>query len=97
MDIFDRKILVVGLGASGLAAARLLATRGAKVILNDGRSAEELPLAVALAAELDLTLALGAHEPEVFCAVDGIVVSPGVPRLAALDAAEKAGVPVIGE
>ncbi len=97
MDLERKVVLVVGLGASGRAAARLLASRGAKVILNDRRTAEELPEAVALAGEIGAGLELGAHDAELFTSVDRVVLSPGVPRLPALDAADAAGVPVSSE
>ncbi|MBC7174334.1 MAG: UDP-N-acetylmuramoyl-L-alanine--D-glutamate ligase, partial [Polyangiaceae bacterium] len=97
MDLVGLKILVVGLGASGRAAARLLASRGATVILNDVRLAEALPEAVALASELGARLELGAHDPQLFTSVDRIVLSPGVPRLPALDAADAAGIPIASE
>ncbi len=97
MDLAGKSVLVVGLGASGRAAARLLASRGAKVVLNDVRTAEALPEAVALASEIGARLELGAHEPRLFTSVDRIVLSPGVPPLPALDAADAAGVPVASE
>ncbi len=97
MDLAGTRVLVVGLGASGRAAARLLASRGASVVLNDVRSAKELPEAVALASEIGARLELGAHETSLFTSVDRIVLSPGVPPLPALDAAERAGVPIASE
>jgi UDP-N-acetylmuramoylalanine--D-glutamate ligase len=42
-------------------------------------------------------LALGAHDAALFTSVDRIVVSPGVPPLAALDAADRAGIPIASE
>jgi UDP-N-acetylmuramoylalanine--D-glutamate ligase len=97
MDLERKVVLVVGLGASGRAAARLLASRGAKVILNDARTAEELPEAVTLAGEIGAGLELGGHDPELFTSVDRVVLSPGVTRLPALDAADAAGIPVSSE
>ena len=90
-----KRVLVVGLGKSGLAAARLLHEHGARVVANDlrtelGEAAEELR---ALGAEL----ALGGHDAALFTSVDQIVLSPGVPPLAALDAADAAGIPIASE
>ena len=48
MDLKGKKVLVVGLGKSGLAAALFLRRRGAQVTVSDVRSAE------ALAKELSL-------------------------------------------
>ena len=97
MELSGRKVLVVGLGKSGMAAARLLAIKGARVIGNDQRSEAELPPA-ALALRGDgVELALGGHDPALFSSVDRIVLSPGVPNLPALQAAERAGVPIASE
>jgi len=35
----------------------------------------------------------GGHDPALFTSVDRIVLSPGVPPMAALDAADRAGIP----
>jgi UDP-N-acetylmuramoylalanine--D-glutamate ligase len=97
MELRGAKVLVVGLGKSGVAAAHLLLERGAHVIANDQRLAGELDLEALALADLGAQLALGGHEPSLFTSVDRIVVSPGVPRLPALDAAERAGVPIASE
>ncbi|MFO0692629.1 MAG: UDP-N-acetylmuramoyl-L-alanine--D-glutamate ligase [Polyangiales bacterium] len=97
MELSGKTVLIVGLGASGLAAARFAHARGAKVVLNDKAPAEKLPKAVALAAETGAELLLGDHPADRFTSADLIVVSPGVPRLAALVAAEEAGVEIVGE
>jgi UDP-N-acetylmuramoylalanine--D-glutamate ligase len=88
---------VVGLGASGLAAARLLESRGAHVLVNDKRSEAELGEVAAEARDLGAELVLGSHDPSVFTSVSLIVVSPGVPRLQALSAAEAQGIPIVSE
>lgn len=92
MDVRGKRFLVVGLGKSGRAAARFLASRGARVVGNDVRT--ELDGADELEG---IELALGGHDVALFTSVDHIVVSPGVPRLDALDAAERAGVPIASE
>ena len=42
LEVEDRKVAVIGAGASGLAAAELLVRRGAEVILNDRRERDAL-------------------------------------------------------
>jgi len=96
MDLDGQQVLVVGLGASGLAAALLCLERGAKVAVTDSRSEEQLASALA-ALDGRATLELGGHRPESFLHANLIVLSPGVPPLAEVDAAREAGVPVIGE
>jgi len=92
-----KRILVVGLGKSGLAAVRLLRARGAHVVANDARTVEELGDAALEMHALGAELALGGHDPALFSKVDQIVLSPGVPPMAALEAAERAGVPIASE
>ena len=86
---------VAGAARSGMAAAELLAQRGARVTLSDVRS--ELPEAAPLRA-LGVELELGGHQSSTFTEADLIVMSPGVPsEIPAVAAARQAGVPVIGE
>ena len=94
IDLAGKNVVVVGLGRSGAAAARLCAARGANVTGTDSRTASELPADV---KALPMTLAAGGHDEVRFDAADLVVVSPGVPPLAVLDQAERAGVRVIGE
>ena len=94
MDLAGKHILILGLGKSGIAAARLCRERGAAVLATDAAPAERLSPEV---RELDAELVLGGHAGVDFERMDLVVVSPGVPPLAELDAAERAGVEVIGE
>jgi UDP-N-acetylmuramoylalanine--D-glutamate ligase len=90
-----KRVVVVGGAASGVAAARLLAGRGAAVTLTDLRPALD---AAADLASIGVTLELGAHPESLFTGADLIVVSPGVPAgQASVAAARAAGVPVVGE
>jgi UDP-N-acetylmuramoylalanine--D-glutamate ligase len=91
------EVAVVGLGRSGLAAARLLAKRGMRVYASDAavtdalqRAAGELPAA----CDVDL----GAHDLARIARAAAVVVSPGVPPEAApVVAARQAGVEVVSE
>lgn len=94
MELSGKRVVVVGLGKSGIAAARLCARRGAQVIGTD--RAERPQLARELTG-LGVELVLGGHAGVDFEGADLLVVSPGVPRFAALDSAQARGVPVIGE
>jgi UDP-N-acetylmuramoylalanine--D-glutamate ligase len=93
LALAGKKVIVVGLGRSGIAAARLCAARGASVVGTDSRDPGELPDVSALSIELSAP----GHDGVRFEEADLVVVSPGVPRLPALDKAERAGVAVIGE
>jgi UDP-N-acetylmuramoylalanine--D-glutamate ligase len=96
LDLADKKVLVVGLGRSGLGAARLCLERGAQVTGTDSRGPEQLTDVVAELGQR-VTLELGEHREESFVGADLIVLSPGVPELPQLVAARQRGVPVLGE
>jgi UDP-N-acetylmuramoylalanine--D-glutamate ligase len=94
-SVRGRRVTVVGAARSGVAAAELLARRGASVTLTDLRSeiADEQRL-----REAGVSLELGGYDESTFSRADLIVLSPGVPpRQPAIDSARAAGVPVIGE
>jgi UDP-N-acetylmuramoylalanine--D-glutamate ligase len=97
MELRGQRVLVVGLGRSGVAAARLLLDQGARVVGNDLRSLDALSPEARALKDRGATLELGQHDPQLFRRVDRIVVSPGVPPLPALEAAESGGVPIVSE
>lgn len=94
----DKKVLVVGLGRSGIAAARFLANAGASVSATDIKSENELKGATAELKGLPIEFLLGRHDRASFEKAEFIVLSPGVPTdLPELDAARKRGALVLGE
>jgi UDP-N-acetylmuramoylalanine--D-glutamate ligase len=97
-DYRSRRVLVVGLGLSGIAACELLRSRGAVVTATDRRTREELePKALALEAS-GVTLHLGSHPTSLVSGVDLVVPSPGVRiDVPILSEARKRGIPVWGE
>lgn len=98
MDLEGKKVLVVGIARSGVAAARLLASRGAMVTANDIKPESELGDAAGELRKLGVTLSLGAHPESLFANADLIVLSPGVRAdLAPLESARRAGVEIISE
>jgi UDP-N-acetylmuramoylalanine--D-glutamate ligase len=96
LELFGKRVLVVGLGRSGTAAAILCAARGATVTVTDVRGAEVLGPAL---AELprNIKVEIGGHKTETFLATDLVVLSPGVPEIPELAAARAAGVAITGE
>ncbi len=96
LNLVGKRVLVVGLGRSGVAAANLCAGRGAQVTVNDARPEAELLPAL---AELPSGIArvLGGHPVEAFLAADLVVLSPGVPPLPQIEAARAQGILVTGE
>jgi len=98
VELAGKQVVVVGLARSGIAAARLCARRGARVVATDRKTKEQLP-AEALSLEREgVRLELGGHRRETLRQAAVVVVSPGVPStLAELESARAAGVPVMAE
>ena len=98
MELKGKKVLVVGLGKSGLAAALFLRHRGAQVTVSDIRSAEALAKDIPALLEEGINVEAGGHGLLTFRRQDLIVVSPGVPLdTPELVQARSFGRPVIGE
>ncbi len=101
IDLSGQRVVVVGLGASGIAAAELCVGRGARVTATDSKteSAFDAPARAAIERlrERGVRLVLGGHAGAEFEGAGTIVVSPGVPSFPELQAAEARGVAVIGE
>ncbi|HOD74459.1 MAG TPA: UDP-N-acetylmuramoyl-L-alanine--D-glutamate ligase, partial [Syntrophorhabdaceae bacterium] len=97
MDIPDR-ILIVGLGASGTAAARFLSRKGKTIGLADEKNAAELAGPLTDLEGIPFTGHFGPHRAEDFASYPLIVLSPGVDsELPVLRRAREAGARVIGE
>ena len=99
-----KTVLVAGAGLSGIASARFLLGRGARVILSDAKKREELEPGVSELLESatcfsgELILELGGNRGESFANADLVVVSPGMPLSSPFfEISRKAGVPVIAE
>jgi UDP-N-acetylmuramoylalanine--D-glutamate ligase len=98
MDVKGKRVLVVGLGKSGVASAQFLAARGARVTVSDTRSRDELKSQIPALLERGVAVETGGHGERTFRDQDLIVVSPGVPSdLPQLARARAQGIPVIGE
>jgi UDP-N-acetylmuramoylalanine--D-glutamate ligase len=89
-------VLVVGLGASGEAAARRCVELGATVRVTDDFDAPALRERAAQLGVADVTF--GGARPHIVASSDLVIVSPGVPAHApVIAAARSAGVPVWSE
>ncbi len=98
MNLTAKNIVVVGLAHSGLATARFLCRKGAKVTITDRASLEQLRDSANEAEGLGARLELGGHRQETFDSADLIVVSPGVPHtIPPLKQARAKGIDIIGE
>ncbi len=90
-------VLVVGLGASGISAANLLARMGCAVEISE-RSRRKDSLVDLSLLQPSITVHWGGHPPELFSRFPLIIISPGVPYdLEALQVASAGGAKVLAE
>src|SRR5215471_5747732 len=98
MDLKNKRVLVVGLGRSGVASAFFLQDHGAKVTVSDSKSEAQLQSEIATLLDRGISIETGQHGQRTFRDQDLIVVSPGVPSdQPQLQHARTLGIPVIGE
>jgi UDP-N-acetylmuramoylalanine--D-glutamate ligase len=98
MELNGKRVLVVGLGKSGVASALFLKARGARVTVSDTKTEQELAAEIPVLLDQGIAVETGGHGERTFREQDLIVVSPGVPVDAStLNQARALGCPVIGE
>ena len=98
MELEGKRVVVVGMAASGIAAAHFLRERKARVVVSEMRPAVELRREIAELLETGVAIETGGHRERSFLDSDLIVVSPGVPAdLPLLKRARSARIPVWGE
>ena len=98
MELKNKRVLVVGLGRSGVSSAIFLQEHGAKVIVSDSKAEAQLQSEVPALLDRGISIETGRHGERTFRDQDLIVVSPGVPSdQPQLQHARTLGIPVIGE
>jgi UDP-N-acetylmuramoylalanine--D-glutamate ligase len=98
LDLNNKRVLVVGLGKSGVASALFLQERGAVVTVSDTKPPDQLKEEIPVLLDHGITVETGGHGERTFRGQDLIVVSPGVPYNAPpLVQARLQGELVIGE
>ena len=94
----DKRVLVMGMARSGIAAAQLLCREGAQVTVNDRKQAEEFGDKLDALRALPIAFRMGEEGLRLLENQDMLVISPGVPQDAPLvRAAQEKGMPVLGE
>ena len=98
MELKNKRVLVVGLGKSGMAAALFLRDKGARVTVSDARSMAALEKEIPGLLDAGIMVEAGGHGLLTFRRQDLIVVSPGVPYdTPELKQVRAFGLPIIGE
>lgn len=96
-DFRGKRVTIVGLARSGIAAARALHSLGAAVTVTDKKPAAQLHEQIKALGSGAIKLEAGGHPDRVFLEADLIVLSPGVPKIAPILSAQRHGVKVISE
>src|ERR1700724_4644197 len=98
MELNGKRVLVVGLGKSGVASALFLKAHGARVTVSDTKTGDELRSEIPLLLDHGIAVETGGHGERTFRGQDLIVVSPGLPADSSpLVQARLQGVLIIGE
>lgn len=91
-----KRVVVVGAGRSGTAAAKFLAAHRIDVCLTDHSPLEQLPYATDLPEGIEV--AFGEHPVSLLDGVDLVILSPGIPKtIPFLLEAEDRGIEIISE
>ena len=97
IELAGKTVVVVGLAQTGIAVARFCARRGARVIVSDGKPADQLAPQMAQLAGVPVRFELGGMDAATYTSADLVVMSPGVPPLPETRAARARGIEVIAE
>ena len=93
-----KKVLIVGMARSGIAAAQLLCREGAAVTVNDMKPRESFGEKLDVLNDLPISFRLGEDGIDALAGQDLLVISPGVPIDApVVKAAMERKIPVTGE
>lgn len=98
-ELKDKKILVVGLGKTGVSLAKFLTKYEAIVTITDHKSKPELSAQLdQLEGYTNIKFELGSHSPKTFLSQDLVVLSPGVAsHLKIFEYARQQGIKITGE
>jgi len=98
MELRGKRVLVIGMGRAGVAAARLLENKEARVTITDRRGKEKLKEAYKELEGRGIRIETGGHPLELLEDKELIVASPGVPpNIPLLERAKEKKIPIIGE
>lgn len=98
MMLKGKKVLVLGMGISGMGATRLLKDKGAKVTINELEDSKEMRARAREFERNGIKVILGSHPLEILPGHQLIVLSPGIPLdIPLLRQAEKLHIPIMGE
>ena len=96
--LMGKRVTVVGMGLSGVAAAHLLSQQGAELALTDDRPEHELKDSLKTLNGIQADYHLDGIDEELMLQSDLVIISPGVPSdLPQIERARRAGIEIISE
>lgn len=97
VNVEGKKISVIGAARSGVAVAKLLHEKGARVFVTDIAPAEKLALQLAELSLMGIEFEAGGHSDHVYDC-DLLVISPGVPStIPVVKEARRRGIDIVSE
>ncbi len=98
MMVEGKKVLVLGMGSSGMGAIRLLKEKGAQVTANELQDSKEMRARASEFERNGVRVILGSHPSEILPQQELIILSPGIPlQIPLLRQAERLHIPIMGE
>ena len=98
MDLSGKKVLVIGAGISGFAAARIAKKLGAEVVLSDAKAEKDIKYDFAPLRAAGIALVFGPQQESLLDGVSLVLVSPAVPcRIPIIQAAYRRKIRVTTE
>ena len=97
MDLYKKKVLVLGFGLTGEAVCRFLLGQEAEVKVSEKLHPEKLGKDLTIWKERGVIFETGEHRLSSFLEADLIVPSPGVPFVPELHKARAGGIPILSE
>lgn len=98
MQLINKRILVIGMAKSGIAAALLCNRHGAEVTVSDNKTAKQIGQSLKILSNKDIKMEFAKSAYSIVAKQDLIVISPGVAiDIPALELARKLNIPIIGE
>ncbi|HBH87071.1 MAG TPA: UDP-N-acetylmuramoyl-L-alanine--D-glutamate ligase [Syntrophaceae bacterium] len=98
MNLAGQKVLVIGLGKTGIASSRFLIGQGAKVFVTDEKPLTDLKSAIIEIGGPSEKLEFCKYDPDILARIDLIIPSPGVPpsNILLIEAVHKK-IPIVSE
>lgn len=80
MNFSNKKVLVIGIGLSGISACKLLTKVGANVTISDNKQLDKIKADLTELNQLNVNIVAGENPDDIILNFDVVVLSPSVPK-----------------